>query len=1043
MCSSRKVSLAVVACVLLVGAVPGAPRTLLAQQAVEGSNIVVPEALFDSLEFRQLDFSRGGRSTAVVGVPDEPLTYYFGSTGGGVWKTDDAGMTWEPVSDGFFEAGSIGAIAVADSDPNVVYVGTGSACPRGNVSPGIGMYRSTDAGKSWTHVGLRNAGQIGKIRVHPKDHNLVYVAVLGNLFGPTPERGVFRSRDGGATWEHVLAVSDETGAVDLSMDPANPRVLYAGMWAVARRPWTIDSGSLDGGIYKTTDGGDSWTRLEGGLPTNVMVGKTAVTVSPADPTRVWALIEAADDQGGVYRSDDAGDTWTRINDDRFLLQRAWYYIHMYADPVDADTVYALNTGFYKSTDGGRTYERIRVPHGDNHDLWINPHDPDVMINANDGGANVSFTAGRSWSTQGNQPTAEVYRVTVDDAFPYRVYGAQQDNSTASIASVGSGDFYSVGGGESGHIAVDPRGWSVVYAGSYGGTITRMDTRTRLRESIRAYPDLQTGQRAADMKYRFQWNAPIRISPHNPNVVYHTSQVVHRTRDAGQSWDVISPDLTRNDPSKQDYSGENGITRDNTGIEVYGTIFALEESPHTAGLLWAGSDDGLVHLSRNAGANWVDITPAGMPDFGVVNVIDLSAHDAGRAHIAVYRYRQNDFAPYIFRTNDYGESWERLTDGQNGIPADHFVRVVREDPDRRGLLYAGTEFGLYVSFDDGAHWQPLQLNLPVTPVTDLAIHHQNLIVSTQGRAFWSLDDLTMLHELDGRMTAASPHLFTPHDVYRSGAGTTAAIYFYLDELPDDPVTIDILDAQDERVMRITGSGSESAEPEGGGSDHVTVKAGLNRVTWNGRYARLFEIPEGIVMWGQSQGAPRILPGTYTVEVSAAGWSERRSFEVKPDPRVDTTPAGYEEQLALAKTIGLRIADLYAELLRLREVKQQATEIGERMVRAGYGDDVAEAAASLNERLEAIEGELTQLEGEGGQDALNFPGRLDNQFVVLYRNVAETDRRPSEGVRDRFEDIRPGLAELLGQVRITLDTELPQFNDLVRSKGVAPIIIKREP
>ena len=1021
-----------------LGAQPGAPEA--------ARHVTVDPALFDTLEYRQLDFSRGGRSTAVTGVRGQPLVYYFGSTGGGVWKTVDAGQSWNPVSDAAFEAGSIGAIAVADSDVNVIYVGTGSACPRGNVSPGIGMYRSTDAGKTWRHAGLPEAGQIGKIRVHPTNHDLVYVAVLGNLFGRSAPRGVFRSKDGGESWEHVLAVSDQTGAVDLSMDPSNPRVLYAGMWAARRTPWSIDSGSMDGGIYKTTDGGDTWTRLEGGLPTDVMVGKTAVAVSPANPERVWALIEAADDQGGVYRSDDAGDTWERVNGERKLLQRAWYYIHIYADPNDPDTVYALNTALFKSTDGGRTYDQIAVPHGDNHDLWINPDDPAVMINANDGGANVSFTGGIAWTTQANQPTAEIYRVTVDSQFPYRVYGAQQDNSTASVASWGPGNFYSVGGGESGHIAVDPRDPDIVFAGSYGGTITRMNVRTRIRENIRAYPDSQTGQRAADMTYRFQWNAPIRISPHDPDVVYHTSQVVHRTRDGGHRWEVISPDLTRNDGTKQDYSGGRGITRDNTGVEVYGTIFAFEESPHAAGLLWAGSDDGRVHLSRDGGGAWTEITPPGMPEFGVVNVIDLSAHDAGRAHVAVYRYRQDDFAPYVFQTNDYGATWARLTDGANGLPADQFVRVVREDPARRGLLYAGTEFGLYVSFDDGANWQPLQLNLPVTPVTDLAVHQGNLVVATQGRAFWVLDDLAVLRQLEPGAAVEGPRLFAPADAYRSGAGP-ASVLLYLDEAPDSEVevTIDILDEAGQVVRSYTGRAED--EDEGGEAadddpDAVTLSAGLNKVSWNARYASLFEIPEGIVMWGRSQGAPRVVPGRYQVRATVGDWSDTQSFEVRGDPRLETTQAEYREQLELARAVGLRIADLYAELHRLREVKSQATDIGERLERAGHGDDVAAAAAALSERLTAIEGELTQLEGEGGQDALNFPGRLDNQFVALYNSVAEADRRPSAGTRERFADIQPGLAELLEQVEVTLTTELPRFNELVRSKGVPAIILRRD-
>ncbi len=679
---------------------------------------------------------------------------------------------------------------MADSDPNVVYVGTGSSQPRGNISPGIGVYRSLDGGDTWVHVGLEEAGQIGRIRVHPRDPNLVYVAALGHIFGPNQERGVYRSRDGGSTWECVHHISDRTGAVDLAMNPKNPRILYAGFWTAERKPWTMISGSEEGGVFKTADGGDSWEKLSGGLPEG-LVGKVGVAVSPVNPDRVWVLIEA--EAGGVYRSDDGGKSWKAVNTQRKLRQRAFYYTRVYADPLDADTAYALNTEFYKSIDGGRTFEQIQVPHGDCHDLWLNPTDPRIMILADDGGAQVTLNGGRSWSPLTNQPTSEMYRVTVDNQFPYRVYGAQQDNTTISLPSkplsglTPSQHWRSVGGCESGHIAIDPRDPDIVYAGCYGGSISRTNLRSGESRSILVYPQLQLGQASLDLKHRFQWNAPVRISPHDPDVIYHTSQVVHMSRNAGQSWTEISGDLTRNDKRKQKYSGEP-ITRDNTGVEVYGTVFAFEESPHRKGLLWAGSDDGLVHISRNQGESWEAISPAGLPEWGTVNMIELSAHDAGRALIAVQRYRMDDFAPYIFRTNDYGQTWERLTDGSNGIPGDHFVRVVREDPDRKGLLYAGTEFGLYVSFDDGAHWQSLQLNLPVTPVTDLAVHQKDLVVATQGRAFWILDNLTVLHQVDRRMDASVSHLFRPRRAVRvmSGGGSSsgAAVDFYLPEEPGE-------------------------------------------------------------------------------------------------------------------------------------------------------------------------------------------------------------------------------------------------------------------
>ena len=690
--TSSVIVLAATALLLVVPVTAGrAPATREIPQAAQGPNVTVDPVLFESLSFRHLSvFSRGGRSTAVAGVVGHDQHYYVGTTGGGVWQTLDAGKSWTNVSDGFFEGGSIGAVEVSESNPNVIYVGTGSACPRGNVSPGVGVYKSTDAGKTWRHIGLRNAGAIGRIKIHPTNPDLVYIAVLGNLFARNKERGVYRSRDGGATWEHVLALSDRTGAVDLALDVKNPNILIASMWTVERKPWSIDSGSTEGGLFRSTDGGSTWNKLSGGLPTKVMVGKSSVSISRANPMRVYALVEAADDQGGVYRSDDGGTTWTRTYARRDILQRAFYYIHIYADPVDVDTVYALNVGAFKSTDGGKSFSQGFVQsHSDYHDMWINPQNNRAIVMGNDGGGTVTLVGTKEWSGQDNQPTSELYRLTVDTRVPYWVYGAQQDNSTIAVPSQGSTAPYAVGGGESGHIAVDPRDYNIIYAGNYGGTISRTDRKINLSESIRVYSDMQTGQRAADMKYRFQWNAPIRISSHNPDVVYTASQHVHRTRNGGQDWELASPDLTRNDKRRQQYSGGEGITKDNTGVEVYGTIFALEENPRVAGLMWAGSDDGLVHVTRDNGKTWVNVTPKDWPE-GCINQIDLSAHDPGRAHVAMYRYRQGDQTPYIYQTNDYGKTWKRIADGKNGIPATHFTRSVREDPVRRGLIFAGTE-----------------------------------------------------------------------------------------------------------------------------------------------------------------------------------------------------------------------------------------------------------------------------------------------------------------------------------------------------------------
>ncbi|MGD8818397.1 MAG: glycosyl hydrolase, partial [Acidobacteriota bacterium] len=603
--------------------------------AQDDPNVTVDPEFFSYLSFRPTGFSRGGRATAVTGIPDEPFTFFAGYTGGGVWKTTDAGTTWENISDGYFGVGSIGDIKVAPSDPNVIWVGTGSGCPRGNISTGDGIYRSTDGGKTWAHVWSPGYVQIPEMVVDPQDPDHLYAAVLGDIFGPGDVRGIYETKDAGQNWERILFVSQDTGFNDIAMDPSNARILFASAWTVYRKPWTIHSGSDEGGIFRSKDGGATWDKLEGGLPTG-MVGKIDVSVSPANPDRAWALIEAANDRGGVYRTDNGGDSWTRVNDSRNLQQRAWYYTHIYADPLDPDTVYALNTGAYKSTDGGRNFDtQLRPEHGDNHDLWLNPHDPNILINSNDGGANVSLNGGQTFSTEMNQPTAEFYRVAVDNAIPYRVYGAQQDNSTAAVqASFGGGrggsDFYSVGGGESGHIAVDPRDANIIWAGSYGGNFTRMDRNTGITRSVGIYADAETGQQAADMKYRFQWNAPIRISPHDPNTVYITSQYVHRTQDDGVNWEVISPDLTTNNAAWQGYSGGEGITRDSTGVEVYTTIFAFEESPLTPGLLWAGSDDGLIHISRDDGVTWDDITPPDMPEGGTVNQIDMSVHDPGRA-----------------------------------------------------------------------------------------------------------------------------------------------------------------------------------------------------------------------------------------------------------------------------------------------------------------------------------------------------------------------------------------------------------------------------
>jgi photosystem II stability/assembly factor-like uncharacterized protein len=1046
--------------------------------------ITVDPSLYRQVYYRPLSpvFSRGGRVTAVAGVPSNPRLFYMGAAGGGVWKTTDTGARWEPMTDGQIGVGTIGAIDVALSDPNIIYMGTGSADPRGNVTNGDGVYKSTDAGKTWTRVGLERAGLVGRIRVHPTDPDIAFVAALGNIFGPNPERGVYRTKDGGKTWEQVLKVSPRTGAIDVTMDVKNPTTLLASMWTVERKPWTIDSGSrsLEGGIFRSTDGGSTWTKLTKGLPhQGVMVGKSSVSISQADPKRVYALIEAEGDHGGVFTSQDGGESWTKVYGGRNLLQRAFYYVHIYADPQNADTAYAVNTGAFKTTDGGKTWTGIQTPHGDNHDFWINPTNNQILINGNDGGANVSTDGGRTWSTQNNQPTAELYRLETDTRWPYWVYASQQDNSNIAVPSTGNAEPFSVAGGESGYIAVDPRNNNIIYAGNYGGTIQRTDRYSGVSESVRVYADEETGQRAADMKYRFQWNAPIRLSPHNPDIVYMTSQFVHRSSDGGQTWDVISQDLTRNDKSKQDYSGRNGVTQDDTGVEVYDTIFAFEESPVTPGLLWAGSDDGLLHLSRDNGKTWTKITPTGLPEWSTINVIDLSPKNAGRAIVTAYRYMLNDFAPYVYLTSDYGKTWKRIADGKNGIPDGDYTRVVREDPDKAGLLYGGTEHGMYISFDEGAHWQPFQQNLPRTPIMDLKVYRKNLIVITEGRSFWILDALPVVQQLKTGLESTSAVLFKPADAYRQG-GPLPLFYYWFKDQPAAPVTLDVRDPAGKVVCSATGqpgAGSAMTAPaaippapaEGGGGGGrggrggggrgggggggrggfggvgacavVSGQMGLNQVTWNPRLASPFTMPERIVMWGGGGGrgsGPKAAPGAYTVKLASGSWSQEQTFRLSTDPRLpQMTEADGAEQLKMALEVGGKIKELYDTLAKLRDAKQQAAQIAGK---ADANSPVAQAAKKLNAQLVAVEGDITQLRGEAGQDALNFPGRIDNQWVALYSNIIQLERRLNKSVKERYTDLRPATDDLLERAAGALKADVDAFNAVASKAGAGTVTVK---
>jgi photosystem II stability/assembly factor-like uncharacterized protein len=1046
----------------LLAAQPAAARNHESDEDSSDVEHPVDPELFKQLEFRNIGPYRGGRSTAVTGVPGHRDTFYMGTTGGGVWKTTDGGQTWRVTSDEDFGSASVGAVAVAPSDHNVVYAGTGSACPRGNISPGDGIYKSTDGGKSWKHVGLELTGQIGRIRVHPTDPDTVYVAALGQIFGPNEERGVYRSQDGGESWEKVLFVSDRAGAVDLAMNPENPRILFAAIWEAERKPWTLVSGGEESGLYRSKDGGDSWDELTDGLPEGTK-GRIGVSVSGGNPNRVFALVEA--EKGGLFRSENGGDKFFLVNPDRNFRQRAWYYTHVVADPVNTENVYIMNTGLWRSTDGGNSFNFIRVPHGDNHDLWISPDDPDIMINANDGGANVSYNGGRAWSTQTNQPTAEMYRVTVDDQFPYRVYGCQQDNSCVSLPSrTGSGGiarhhWYVIGGCESGHVAVDPRNPKVTYSGCYGGQIGRYDHETGQEREIMAYPQLAVGQAATDLKYRFQWNAPIRLSPHDPSVLYHASQFLHRSNDEGHSWEIISPDLSRNNPDTLGYAGEP-ITRDNTGVEVYATIFAFEESQQTPGLLWVGTDDGRVHISRDSGENWEEVTPSGMPEDGQVNSLDLSAHDPGRAFLAVTRYKFNDFKPYIFRTDDYGATWTQLAEGSNGIPEDHFVRVVREDPDRKGLLFAGTEFGLYVSFDDGARWQPFQQKLPVTPVTDMQIKHGDLIVATQGRSFWVLDDLTPLHQLTDEVAGAAAHLFEPRPTHRFGGGFSfggggnaganpqggVVLRYLLAEESEEELTLEILGDGGEVLRSFSSKTPEERAPNPfrrfmppgfGGPKTLPTEAGMNKWSWDMRLKDA-KLEKDAVLWGMGRG-PVVPPGSYQARLSMGEWSQTVDFEIVKDPRLATTQADFEAQYELSKKAWEGLNESHAALARLRDVRTQVGDLAKRLEDAGKGEGVEDAAKLVKERLGEIEKKIYQTQSEATQDVLNFPPKLDNQFIALMGTIESSDNPPTAGSVERYEDLRAELDAILAELDTCMNDEVKAFSDLVATKEVPAVIV----
>lgn len=1028
----------------------------------------------NTLTWRELGPFRGGRSAAVAGSVAHPKEYYMGTTGGGVFKTLDGGQSWAPITDKYF-GGTIGAIAVSPSSPDVVYVGGGEAPIRGNVSHGEGVWKSTDAGKTWTSLGLKLTRQISRVRVHPTNPDLVYVAAEGNVWVPTPERGIYRSRDGGKNWQKVLFRNDSTGASDLAMDPANPNVLYAALWQAGRTPWKLVSGGEGSGIFKTTDGGDHWTEISHnpGLPAGLF-GNVAITVSPVNPKRLFAIIEA--DSGGVFRSDDAGATWTHVNSDRALRQRAWYYTKIHADTKDSNVVYVNNVNFNKSTDGGKTFKPVRgIPHGDSHDFWIAPDDDKRMIEADDGGASVSEDGGKSWSDE-DYATAQFYHVITTNHFPYHICGAQQDNSTLCGPSRQAGgidvnDWQEAGGGESGYIAARADNPDIVYAGSYGALLTRKDMRTGLTRNINPWPDNPMGHSAIDLKYRFQWTYPIVISPHSSDVLYATSQYVHRTTNDGQSWQVISPDLTYNDPATLGPSG-GPITKDQTSVEYYGVIFAFAESPKQKGVLWAGSDDGLVHVSRDDGKTWQNVTPKDMVKFTRVSIIEPGHFAPGVAYVAANRYQLDDMKPYLWKTADFGKTWTRI---DAGIDPTEFTRAIREDDEVPGLLYVGTERGVWFSRTDGANWQRLQLNLPPVPVHDLAVRDGDLIAATHGRSFWIIDDLSPLRQLTPAVSASEAHLFRPRNAYRvsfagrggGGGGRGAAapagppvhpvatspsggpvVHYWL-KRGGREVTLEFLDARGKLIDSFTSkrdsaaaaaAADEDAAPRRGGpAPRVANKAGINNFAWNMRYddASTFN---GLIMWAAGTQGPMAPPGTYQVRMLVDGAPvgvER--FALEKDPRTNATQADLDAQFAFLLQVRERTSQANDGVKLIRNVREQLDEREKKLT----GQPLAQfraLAAPMRTELASVEDSLYQTKNRSGQDPLNYPIRLNNKLAALAGVAGSAEARPTDQTVTVFRDLSRQLDVQLTRMKRTLDSTIPKLNALLKTAGQPEIVPK---
>ena len=976
-----------------------------------------------NLNWRSIGPYRGGRASSVTGVSNSDNTYYFGATGGGIWKTTDSGQNWRNISDGFF-GGSIGAISASESDPNILYVGTGEKTVRGNVSPGYGgFWKSDDAGETWKKMNLDiDQVQVGRIAIHPKNPDIVYIAIIGDLFKDSNKRGVYKSTDGGKSWRQVLFSNERSGAVDISIDKNNPRIIFASTWNIRRTPYSLESGGEGSGLWKSTDGGETWKNISDneGLPSGIW-GISGVSVSPVNSKKVFALIE--NKEGGLFRSDDGGSSWEKVNEDRNLRQRAWYYTRVYADTQNENRVYVMNVSFWRSEDGGKSFDRYRTPHGDHHDLWIDPENNKRLIVADDGGAQVSSDDANNWSTYMNQPTAQYYRVATDNSFPYNILVAQQDNSTQRVPHrVNSGgiserDWERSAGGESAHLAAKPDNPDIVYGGSYGGYLTRLDHSTGEVRSVNVWPNNPMGHGAEDMKFRFQWNFPIFFSPHDPNKLYTTSNRFHVTYNEGEKWEVFSPDLTRNEKEKLGPSG-GPITKDNTAVEYYATIFAACESPYEKDLLWAASDDGLIHLSRDGGKNWEDVTPVNSPKYLMWNSVEPDPFVKGGLYAAGTLYKTGDFQPYMYKTKDYGKTWEKIT---NGIPNTHFTRVLRADPNKEKLLYAGTESGMYISFDDGISWNSFQLNLPLVPITDLTIKNNNLIAATQGRSLWLIDDLTPLHQLNKEVNYASMKLFKPIDSYRMGSpgrGTPrnagknhhngVEVFFNIDDkILDDntSVTLEFLDNEKKLIKKYDNQSDENA---------LDINGEKNSFVWNMRYddAKGFD---GLIMWAASLRGPIASPGQYYVKLTVNEKSEEQSFNILKDPRSNSTDEDLKEQFDFLLSVRDKVSDIHQTIIDIRSSRSQLIDLKSKI--SDKYPDMENSISDVISRITLIEEKLYQTKNRSGQDPLNFPIRLNNKLAHLTSVASVGNFKPT----DQMYNVRD---ELIGLI----DKELKMWEDI---------------